>query len=303
MYTPAMNDPEKSLEALRVNKVRIIVTIPDKFSTDIKKNKHVDVQAIVDGSDANTASVAIGYATVILAQFSRNIMLEKVRLRGVNPKQIPVVMAIPRVWYNPEMKSVNFIVPGLIAILMMLISAMLTSLTVVREKERGTFEQLISTPVKPLELMAGKLAPYVLIGFVDVGIVAVVGILWFHVPFRGDLFSFLIFSALFVFCSMGMGLFISSVAPNQTMAVMSTAMLTMLGSILLSGFVFPVSSMPGFIQVISYLVPARYFLTALRSIFLKAGADMTVLYPEALFLLFFGVLFLVLSALRFRKTL
>jgi len=301
LYEPAHNDMKKSVEALRINKVRAILSVPKGFSSDLKSNKKTSVQLICDGSEPNTSTVAIGYVSAITMIYSRGIILEKVKMRGVNPKNIPAVIAEPRVWYNPQMKSVNFIVPGLIAILMMLIAGTLTSLTVVREKERGTFEQLISTPVKPLELMAGKLFPYVIIGFVDVIIVAVVGMLWFKVPFRGDLIAFLLMSVMFIFTAMGMGMLISSVAPNQTVAVIGTVMATMLPSILLSGFVFPVASMPKIIQVISYVVPAKYFLTALRSLFLKPGVGFNVLYPEALLLLVFGLFFVAASAKRFRK--
>jgi len=299
----SLNDEEKAVEAMRVNRVKVVLIVPKGFSDDIKRNRNTDVQLLCDGSDANTISVAIGYSNAIVMSYYRKIMLHKVKMRGLNPKRIPSVSAEPRVWYNPEMKSTHFIVPGLIAILMMLIAGTLTSLTIVRERERGTFEQLISTPVKPLELMIGKLAPYVAIGFIDVLIVVLVGTLWFQVPFRGNFGVFVIFSAFFIFAAMGMGMLISSVAPNQTVAVIGTIMATMLPSILLSGFVFPVNSMPKVIQAISYIVPARYYLKALRALFLKPGADFALLWQEGLFLMFFGMLFLILSAKRFKKTL
>lgn len=295
------NNMEKSIEELRINKVRMILIIPEKFSSDLKKGKSTALQLIIDGSDANTANVAMGYAKIIVATFSRNVILKFAGKKGIVPDRIPGVEPVPRVWYNPELKSVNFIIPGLIAIIMMLIAAMLTSLTVVREKERGTFEQLISTPVKSMELMIGKLTPYVLIGIIDVFIIVVVGLLWFKVPFRGSFITFLIFTMLFMFCSMGLGLFMSSIAKTQTVAVIGTVFATMLPSILLSGFIFPIDSMPAAIRIFTYLVPARYFLTALRSLFLKADTGIAVFYPEALFLLFFGLLFLFLSAKNFKK--
>jgi ABC-2 type transport system permease protein len=198
---------------------------------------------------------------------------------------------------------VNFIVPGLIAILMMLIAATLTSLTIVRERERGSFEQLISTPAKPLELMIGKLFPYVIIGCVDVLLVTLAGLLWFKVPFKGDIFTFSLFTLLFIFCAMGQGLFMSSIAKNQTVAVIATVFSTILPSMLLSGFVFPIDSMPWIIRILTYIVPAKYFLTALRSIFLKEDIGLSILYPEALFLFVFGMIFLILSAKRFKKNL
>jgi len=188
-----------------------------------------------------------------------------------------------------------------IAIIMMLIAATLTSLTVVREKERGSFEQVVSTPIKPPELMAGKLAPYIAIGIIDVFLIVLVGVFWFKVPFRGGFSAFLIFTFLFIFCSMGLGLFMSSVAKSQTIAVIGTFFVTVLPSFLLSGFIFPVESMPWAIRIFTYLVPAKYFLTALRTLFLKGGAGMAVLYPQALFLLGFSALFLFLSAKNFKK--
>lgn len=303
IYKPAYNDEQKSVEALRVNKVRMILEIPRGFSTDLKRNRNVTIQLIADGSDANTASVAIGYASIITNTFSRNLTLSAAMKRGFDPSRIPAVETVPRVWYNPELRSQFFIIPGLIAILMMLMAATLISLTVVRERERGTFEQLVSTPIKPLELMAGKLIPYVIIGVIDVAIIVSFGLGWFRVPFKGDFLSFVLFSTLFIFCAMGMGLFISAVSKTQTTAVMGTLLATMLPSILLSGFVFPIDSMPKIVQPFTYLIPARYFLTALRSLFLKSGSSLATLWPEALFLLAFGALFLVLSAKRFRKDL
>ncbi len=296
-------DMNLCIEALKINKIKAILVIPDKFSTDLKKNKEVKIQFILDGADANTANVALGYAKIIIASYSRNIILEKVRKKGINPKNIPIVESVQRIFYNSELKSTNFIVPGLIAILMMLIAATLTSLTIVREKERGTFEQLISTPAKPIELMTGKLFPYVIIGSIDVVLVTLFGLLWFKVPFKGDVFTFALFTILFIFCAMGQGLFMSSIAKNQTIAVIATVFSTILPSILLSGFVFPIDSMPWIIRLLTYIVPAKYFLTALRSIFLKEGVGLNILYPEALFLFTFGIIFLLLAAKKFKKNL
>jgi ABC-2 type transport system permease protein len=185
---------------------------------------------------------------------------------------------------------------------MMLISALLTSLTIVREKEQNTFEQLAATPLKPLEIMAGKIVPYIALCLLDIVIIITVGTLWFHVPFKGNYITFAIFTLLFLFCALGLGLLISSIAPNQQIAVMGTALGTLLPSILLSGFVFPIASMPFIIQLLTYLVPAKYYIVALRTIFLKAGTGMAVLWGEALYLLIFGVIFLTASAKKFKKT-
>ncbi len=297
-----VNSMEKCVETLRLNGIKMILIIPRGMSTDIKRNRDVRIQMIGDGSEANTVAIGIGYAGAIVAQQSTKIMLEEVRSRGFNPKVIPMVQPVPRVWYNPELKSTNYIVPGLAAIIMMLISALLTSLTIVREKENNTYEQLVSTPLKPLELMIGKITPYILLCLIDVAIIVAVGVLWFHVPFKGNYITLTVFSILFLFCALGLGLLISAVAPNQQVAVMGTALGTLLPSILLSGFVFPIASMPGIIQAISYVVPAKYFMVALRTIFLKADTGIMTLWREGLFLLFFGVLFLAISAKRFKKT-
>jgi ABC-2 type transport system permease protein len=294
---------EKCVEALRLNRIKLILVIPHGMSTDLKHNREVKLQLIGDGSDANTTSIGISYASIIVAQESGKMLLETVRSRGINPKVIPMIQPVPRVWYNQELKSTNFIVPGLCAIIMMLISALLTSLTVVREKENNTFEQLVVTPLKPMEIMIGKITPYIALCLIDVVIIIVVGTLWFHVPFKGNYFTLTVFSILFLFCALGLGLMISSAAPSQQIAVMGTALGTLLPSILLSGFIFPIASMPMIIQAISFVVPAKYFMVALRSIFLKADTGILVLWQEGLFLLIFGLLFLSVSAMRFKKTL
>jgi ABC-2 type transport system permease protein len=297
----AQNDMDKCVEALRVNRIKMILVIPEKFSSDLKRNRQVTVQMIGDGSDSNTVSIGIGYASAIIAGESQKILLSEVKSRGFNPKSIPVIEPVPRIWYNPELKSVNFVVPGLCSIIMMIISALLTSLTIVREKERNTFEQLVSTPIKPLELMIGKITPYIILCLIDVAVIVTVGVLWFKVPFKGNYLTLFVFSVLFLFCALGMGLLISAAAPTQQIAVMGTAFGTLLPSILLSGFVFPLASMPVMIQAISYLVPARYFMTALRTIFLKADTGIMTLWGEGLFLLIFGTFFIVAAAKRFRK--
>lgn len=303
VFDPTVPGDEAVYRALRTNRVRLVVTVPPGFESDIKRSRPVKVQVVADGSDANTANVALGYARMITGQFGRDVLLDTVRRRGFNPKEMPAVEAVPRVWYNPDLKSTNFIVPGLIAIIMMLMAGLLTSLTIVREKDRGTYEQLISTPVKPVELIAGKLIPYILIGLCDLCIIVVAAVVWFHVPFRGDVLTLFIFSLLFIFCALGLGLFMSSVVASQQVAVIATLLVTVLPSVLLSGFVFPIESMPWVIRIVTYVVPARYFLTALRAIFLKADVGLAQLSGEMLFLILFGVIFLGVATWRFRKTL
>jgi len=303
VYGPTENDMKKCAEALKLNRIKMILTLPENLLKDIKKNKTVKLQVIGDGSDSNTINTALGYASQIIAAVSHNIMLNAVQQRGFNPSVIPMVEPVPRVWYNPNLASTNYIVPGLSAIIMMLVAAMLTSLTVVREKENGTFEQLISTPIKAIELIAGKLVPYILLCFIDVALIVLVGIFWFKVPFHGNVLTLVLFTLLFLFCALGMGLFISAVAPNQQIAVVGTAFGTLLPSFLLSGFVFPIDSMPWILQAVTYFMPARYFITALRTIFLKADTGIMTLWNEAFFLFVFGMFFMLVAAKRFRKDL
>lgn len=303
IYTEGFNNMNINLKAIIINRIRAILIIPYDFSKSIKKGRATKIQLIIDGSDANTANIALNYAKIIAGTFASNMILESINKKGINSKTIPRIEPVPRIWFNPELKSVNFIVPGLIAILMMLIAATLTSLTVIREKERGSFEQLISTPAKPMELMLGKLLPYVIIGCIDAIVVTLAGLLWFKVPFKGNIFIFSLFTLLFIFCAMGQGLFMSSIAKNQTVAVIATVFSTILPSMLLSGFVFPIDSMPWIIRILTYIVPAKYFLTALRSIFLKEGTGLAILYNEAIFLFVFGTIFLVLAAKKFKKKL
>ncbi len=303
VYNPTENDMKKCVEALKLNRIKMILTLPKDLQTDIKKNRTVRLQVIGDGSDSNTTNVAIGYANVIIASFSQNIMLNAVQKRGFNPRVIPMVEPVPRVWYNPDLVSTDYIVPGLSAIIMMLVAAMLTSLTVVKEKENGTFEQLIATPIKSIELMAGKLVPYILICLIDVALIVLVGVFLFKVPFRGNVLTLILFTLLFLFCALGMGLFISAVAPNQQIAVVGTAFGTVLPSFLLSGFVFSIDSMPWILQAVTYFMPARYFITALRTIFLKADTGILTLWNEAFFLFIFGMFFMLVAAKRFRKDL
>ncbi len=292
-----------AIEDLRTGEATLVMVIPERFSTDLKRNRDVTVQVIADGADPNTASIAIGYATSIVAGYSGGVTLEHVRKLGFPIKNVPGIRAEPRVWFNQEMKSSFFIVPGLISIIMMLTSALLTSLTIIREKENGTFEQLSSTPIRPIELMIGKLLPYVAVGFADVIIITFFGGLIFNVPFRGSLLLLGFFSLLFIFCALGIGLFISSMAPNQTVAVIGTVFITVLPSVLLSGFVFSIDTMDWFIKPFTFIVPARYFLSILRTLFLKSGAGFGTFALDGLALLVFGIILLVAASKRLKKNL
>lgn len=300
-FENGQNDMEKNIQALRKEEIKFIIVIPPDFNSDIKKGKDTEIQLIVDGSIANTAEAGIGYLKVITSTFANHLKIEFVRKKGINYKRFPYISSEPRVWYNQELKSTNFIIPGLISVIMMLVAALLTSLTIVREREYGTYEEIISTPITPFEFLVGKISPYIVIGFADVLLVTLFGILWFKVPFRGSIAILAFFSLLFIFCSLGIGILISSIAKKQEEAVMLTMFSTMLPSILLSGFVFPIESMPKEIQALTYLVPARYFLNVLRLEFLKQDVTLAMLYKEALFLFAVTIFFLILTLRMIKK--
>ena len=273
----------------------IALVIPPRFGADLGAGRTAAVQAIVDGSDANTATIALGYAQAIVQQFSTQALYETRRVR------LPVT-AETRIWYNEELASRNMIVPGLVAVIMMIIAGLLTSLTIAREWERGTMEQLASTPVSRLEVLLGKLLPYLGIGLVDVALCSLLGVLIFHVPFRGNALFLMGASFAFLVGTLGLGLVISAVARTQMLATQIGMIATFLPGFLLSGFMFPIDSMPLPLRAITYLVPARYFLVVTRGIFLK-GVGPDVLWSEGLLMVLYAVIGLGLAVHSFRKEL
>lgn len=284
-------------------KVKIILIIPDRFSRDLSKGKDTPLQLLIDGSDNNTAQIALGYVSGIVQIFSSNIILEKLNKKGaVLQGGGPPIDVKPRIWYNPDLRSTIFIVPGLIAVVMMILAAMSTSLTIAREWEIGTMEQLIATPAKPHEIIIGKLMPYFFLGIIQISLIVLVGTLLFNVPLKGNIFFLFCVSGIFLICGLGIGLFISTITRSQQLAFMFSILLTLLPSFLLSGFIFPISSMPRIIQFFTYLVPAKYFLIVLRGIFLK-GTGLGTLWPEVFSLFAFAALILLACAKRLRLSL
>ncbi|MFB0564187.1 MAG: ABC transporter permease [Candidatus Aminicenantaceae bacterium] len=284
-------------------KVRIIVIIPSHFSRDLYKGIDAPLQLLIDGSDNNTALVALGYLSKIIHAFSSSVVLQRINEQGVYSfDKIPPLDVESIVWYNPGLRSTNFIVPGLIAVVMMILSAMLTSLTIAREWETGTMEQLIATPARAHEIIIGKIIPYFFLGMIQMSLVVLTGTLLFKVPLRGSIFLLILVSGLFLICGLGIGLFISTVTKSQQLAFMFSIIFTLLPSFILSGFIFPVSSMPRIIQFISYLVPAKYFLVILRGIFLK-GNGLSILWPEVFLLLIFGLLLILACSKRLKLSL
>ncbi len=250
--------------------VKVFIVIPPDFSRDLAKGKDKALQLLVDGSNNNRALVSLGYVSRIIQIFATDVLTEKMRRQGgLYGGGLPMIDPRIRVWYNPELRSANFIVPGLIAVVMTVMTTLLTSLTVAREWENGTMEQLIAGPARSHEIVIGKMLPYFLLGLAQVALVVLAGTLIFKVPLKGNLFVLFVVSAIFLFCGLGIGLLLSIVTKSQQLAYMFSILTTLLPSYLLSGFIFPIKSMPKVIQWISALVPARYFLTTLRGIFLK----------------------------------
>jgi len=250
--------------------VKVFIVVPPNFSKDLAKGKDTALQLLVDGSNNNRALVSLGYVSRIIQIFAADALTEKMRRQGgLYGGALPMIDPRIRIWYNPELTSANFIVPGLIAVVMTVMTAMLTSLTVAREWENGTMEQLIAGPSRSHEIVIGKMLPYFILGFAQVALVVLAGTLIFKVPLKGNVFVLFVVSAIFLFCGLSIGLLLSIVTRSQQLAYMFSILTTLLPSFLLSGFIFPIKSMPKVIQAISVLVPARYFLTTLRGIFLK----------------------------------
>ena len=248
------------------------------------------MQLLLDGSDANTATIAMHYADAIVARYSARVLLEGRRLP-------PPVRAESRVWYNPDLESRTMIVPGLIAIIMSIIAALLTALTIAREWERGTMEQLAATPVSRLEVVLGKLLPYLAIGLFDVIVTVAAGMLLFGTPLRGSPMLLLALSVLFLLGALGVGIFILAAVKSQVLATQVAMIVTYLPAVLLSGFLYEIASMPAVLRGLTFLIPARYFVSVTRGIFLK-GVGLEVLWPDALLMTAFAALGLAVQAFR-----
>ncbi len=273
--------------------------LPADFADQIEVGRNVSVQMIVDGSDANTATIAMGYARVVAFTYSQQIAIHEVQRAGGAALTVPIEVR-PRVWFNSDMESKNYIIPGLIAVIMMVIAALLTSLTVAREWERGTMEQLISTPVRGSELILGKLLPYFAIGMLDVLLAVLMGEFLFHVPLRGNVALLFGMAAIFLAGALTLGMLISIVTKSQLLASQLAMVLTFLPAFLLSGFMYDIGNMPKAIQVITYLIPARYFVALLKGIYLK-GIGLEILWLEAGLLAVFGAVVMVVANVKFRK--
>jgi drug efflux transport system permease protein len=282
---------------------RIGVVIPPNFSERLSSNREAVVQLLVDGADNNTATIAMSYASAISRTYSTSIVMQQLEavLRNMN-LPVPAVSAEPRIWFNPDLESVQFIVPGIIAVIMMIVGTVLTAVTIVKEKEQGTIEQIVSSPIKKYELMIGKTVPYAVLAYVDFLIIVVASNLMFGIHIKGSIPLLLVTAFFYLIGVLGIGILVSTVTQTQISAMFAAIMASMLPSILLSGFIFPIRQMPAALQALTIVVPARYFIEILRDIYLK-GLGLESFWRETLYIMVFGIVMIALAAHRFRKKL
>jgi len=282
---------------------RIGLVVSVDFSRQIASRREAVVQVIVDGGDNNTATIAMNYVSQITQGYSSAIMVQQMEalLRQSN-LTVPAIEVEPRIWFNPNLESVQFVVPGVIAIIMMIVGTVLTAVTIVKEKEQGTIEQIVSSPIGRYELMIGKVIPYAVLAYLDFLLIVVASYFLFGITIKGSLLLLLVTAFIYLIGVLGLGILISTTTETQMAAMLTAILVSMLPSILLSGFIFPIRQMPRFLQALTVVVPARYFIEILRDIYLK-GLGPEYFWKETLYILLFGVATLVLAARRFEKKL
>ncbi len=288
-YQGEMSDVE-SLFLSR--QARVIMVVPPDFSRRLQHNPATSVQFIIDGADPNAAINIQNYCeqTILLFNETRNTRLRE-------PFSVE-----PTIWFNPDLKSTYFFVPGILALILVMISALLTSITITREKEMGTLEQILVSPVRPAEIILGKVLPYIFLAFMDASLILLIGILLFHVPFQGSAILLALLTTLYIITALSLGLMISTITHTQQVATMVAQLVTLLPTVMLSGFIFPIASMPKFLQLISYIIPAKYYLIIVRGIMLKGNTLMQLL-PEVGFLAAMSTILLLIAWRRFSTNL
>jgi ABC-2 type transport system permease protein len=278
----------------------VVIRIDRGFGRDLMAGKDASIQLTFDGTDSNTAMVVMGYANSIISRYQQDLVEERVASLGWT-RGVPSVDLRDRAWFNGNLISRNYYLPGVIASIVTMMSLLLTAMAIVKEKEIGTMEQLIVSPIQPLELIIGKLLPFAVIALIQINLITALGVLWFHIPLRGSLLLLLFSTCVYLFTTLGIGLFISTISATQQEAEMSIFLFYM-PTILLSGFAYPIANMPKVIQYFTFINPLRYFMVIIRSIFLK-GVGLDVLWMQLLPLAAMGFFMISLSALRFRKSL
>jgi len=297
-YLSRFDDADRLLAE---GKALVLLAIPEDFSENMSQRETTTIQVLVDGTNPTTASSAVSYVSTLVQDYSTLLTTEALERSGISIEALPIDFR-PRVWFNPELESAKFLVPGLIGFILMVTAVVSTSLSIVREKERGTMEQITVSPLKPIELILGKTIPYVIISLAATISILVVGHLLFDVSIHGSLLLLFIVTLIFLTGCLGLGLLISTISESQQVAFMIAVIATVLPTFLLSGFVFPIRNMPVWVQVVTYLIPARYFMVALRSIILK-GAGIAAFWDQVLLMIAFAVLTITISARRMRAQL
>lgn len=304
-YFDVIAQPENSSDltnAIEQGRAVVGLEIHAGFAQQLEKGESVPVQVIVDATNSNSALIAAGYVSQIAARFGQEY--QQSRMSRISPQVasiLPDIQFEPRPWYNPELRSRWFFIPGIIGSLTVVLVIILTAFGVVREREIGTLEQIMVTPIRPAEFILSKTLPFFIIGLLDVTLIAIVGSLWFQVPFRGHLWVLFMGTVLFLLCMLGVGLLISTISSTQQQA-MVTAFFFIMPAIMFSGFGFPISTMPHWLQYMTYASPLRYFLVVLRGTYLK-GVGMDILWPQMTAMAGLGTVLLLLAILRFRKSL
>lgn len=296
-----VNDEQELKKLIEEGKAKAAIVVPGDYSVKLKNNEAAEVKLIIDGTDPTTARTALNSGVIISETFSKNIRSKMLSEMNIPIKNTAGISLKTDVWYNPDMKSSRFTIPGLVGLILQNITIMLTAFALVREKERSTIEQLIVTPVRPAELILGKLVPYIIIGFAGFLFALALCVFWFGVGVSGSIALLLLLGFLFVYCSLSIGMLISTFAKNQMQAMM-VMVLVLLPSVLLSGFVFPREAMPAVINALGYIIPLTYFLDIIRGIMLK-GIGLNFLWNDVIALLIFTVLILTIATFRFRKRL
>jgi ABC-2 type transport system permease protein len=298
-----LRDPRAAESLVDEGDAQVILVIPEDFSRDLHRGRIADLQMIVEGTDSIVASNAVSYGNMIIAAHLQKLVKPPpaMTMMTTMSRRIPRVRPETRVWFNPDLKSRNFFVPGVIALLLTIVSLILTSFSIVREWEVGTMEQLIVTPLKPIELIIGKTLPFFFVGLIDLILIFLVGTLWFGIPFRGNILLLAFSAVLYLINALSIGIFISTISRTQQQALM-TIFFYFMPSMLFSGFVFPIYNIPFLMRWIAYVNPLAYFLVIIRGIFLK-GVGITVLWPQLLFLALAGPILLGISVKRFHKKL
>lgn len=287
-------------ELLDKGKVKAAIIIPGGFAEKLAKGMPVEVETIVDGTFPPAAEISIGYISAINEIYSASIINEILQKNGGSIELSPAVQLEERVWYNPSLESKNFIIPGLFAVILMAFPPLLSTLAIVREREKGSIQQIFVSPTRPIEFIIGKTVPYAMIAFLEMAIILVAGRFWFRVPFEGSFLLFLLLATIYVFCTVGIGVLVSTMMKSQVAAMLLVLVITVMPSLLFSGFIYPIFNMPAFFKFYTFLFPARYFIDISRDILLK-GNGIVEMLPNVVMLFIYASAIITLATLRFRK--